>query len=994
LFLAAKIHCFKLKRFISQNPFSVNSFDIDFTSSNFITLNHNLLFMKSILSYLLMCFSVTLIAQRATNSDIIQKSLEKKSQMINTSLVKNIEFTNIGPTVMSGRVVDIDVNPNNNAEFYVGYASGGLWHTNNNGTTFKPVLDNSPTQNIGDIAVDWKSGTIWVGTGEKNSSRSSYAGIGILKSTDKGQTWQNVGLPDSHHISRILINPNNKNEVVVGVIGHLYSSNLERGIFKTIDGGKTWIKSLFINKDTGIIDVAYAPKNFNIMYASSWERERKAWNFNGNGSNSAIYKSLDAGSSWTKIADKSGFPQGNGVGRIGLAVFNENTVYAFHDNQFRRKDDKRKEPTNTLIKSDFKTMSVTNFLNLTDKKLNTYLKTNGFQEKYKAENVKQMVRSGNVKPIDLARYLEDANSLLFDTPVIGAEVFKTANGGKSWKKTHDGYLDDLYYSYGYYFGEIRVDLQNENRIYVMGVPILKSENGGKTFSSISKENVHADHQALWVNPKKKGHLIDGNDGGLNISYDDGENWTKLNDPAVGQFYSVYADNQKNYNVYGGMQDNGVWVASNNAKIDKYWYQSGKNPYESIMGGDGMQVQVDDRNPNIIYTGYQFGNYYRIDRETGNNKYIQPKHTLGEDPYRFNWQTPIHLSQHNQDILYLGGNKLHRSLNKGDDWETISDDLTNGGKKGNVAYGTLTSISESPFKFGLIYVGSDDGFVNVTKNGGGNWTRISKNLPQNLWVSRVIASKFKKERVYVTLNGYRFDDFASYIYMSDDYGQTWKSISNDIPTAAVNVIKEDSENENVLYVGTDNGLYVSFDYGDSWQAFNKNLPNVAVHDLVIQPTAKHLIIGTHGRSLYKANIGPIQEFTKATRKHHSLEVFTINPITKRSSWGSSWSKWLAANTPEINIPFYANSDKKVKVDIFTDTKTSSAKIIKVNSFTINADKGFNEIIYDVSFSINGRKTYQKAKKEVDLKKAKNDVYYLPKGKYIVKIGDAEGEFEIK
>ena len=452
-------------------------------------------------------------------------------------------------------------------------------------------------------------------------------------------------------------------------------------------------------------------------------------------------------------------------------------------------------------------MSSAGFLDISDKKLNTYLKNNGFQEKYRAQNVKQMVRVGAVKPIDLAKYLEDANSMLFDTQVIGAEVFKTINGGQSWKKTHDNFLDGVYSSYGYYFGEIRVDLQDENGIYVLGVPIIKSKDGGVSFTSISKENVHSDHQALWVNPKKSGHILNGNDGGLNLSYDDGENWIKLNDPAVGQFYSVYADNQKNYKVYGGLQDNGVWVADNNPKINKGWQQSGQNPYESIMGGDGMQVQVDDRNPNIVYTGYQFGNYYRIDRAEGTQEYIQPKHILGENPYRFNWQTPIHLSKHNQDILYLGGNKVHRSLNKGDDWETISGDLTTGGKKGNVAYGTLTSISESPFQFGLLYAGSDDGYIHVSKNGGGTWARISDALPENLWISRVVASKFKKERVYATLNGYRFDDFTPYVYVSDDYGQTWKSIRNNIPTSPVNVIKEDSVNENILYLGTDNGLFL-------------------------------------------------------------------------------------------------------------------------------------------------------------------------------------------
>ncbi|CAM1369701.1 Sortilin, neurotensin receptor 3 [Tenacibaculum sediminilitoris] len=938
--------------------------------------------MKTFTRIFITLFPLTIVAQEPTSSEKIQQALQQKEILTENSTVKNIAFESMGPTVMSGRVVDVDVNPENSTEFYVGYASGGVWYTNNNGTTFTTILDNSPTQNVGDIAVDWKNGTIWVGTGENNSSRSSYAGIGILKSNDKGKTWMNVGLSDSHHIGRILINPKNPDEVIIGVAGHLYSSNTERGIFKTTDGGKTWKKTLFINKDTGIIDIQQAPNNFKVLYAAAWERNRKAWNFDGDGKNSAIYKSTDAGSTWVKISENNGFPNGDGVGRIGLAVYDENTVYAFHDSQFRRKKDIKKEgDSNALTKEDFKTMSVTEFLKLKDKKLNSYLKLNGFQEKYRAENVKQMVRSGSVKPIDLAKYLEDANTLLFDTPVVGAEVFKTTNGGKTWKKTHQGYLDDLYYSYGYYFGEIRVDPQDENGIYVLGVPILKSKDGGKTFTSISKENVHADHQALWVNPKKQGHLIDGNDGGLNISYDDGESWTKLNQPAVGQFYTVYADNQENYKVYGGLQDNGVWVANHNAKIDKSWQQKGKNPYQSLMGGDGMQIAVDDRNPNIVYTGYQFGNYYRINRETEQNKYIQPKHELGENPYRFNWQTPIHLSKHNQDILYLGGNKLHRSLNQGDDWETISEDLTKGGKKGNVAYGTLTTISESPFQFGLIYVGSDDGLIQVTKNGGGSWEKISNSLPQNLWVSRVIASKHKKERVYVTLNGYRFDDFTPYVYRSDDYGKTWNNISSNIAMSPVNVIKEDPLKENILYVGTDNGLYVSFNQGSTWEPFKNGLPNVAVHDLVIQPKAKHLIVGTHGRSLYKANIAPLQEFDTKEM------LFSIKNIKKRNSWGSTWSKWLQPNTPKLTIPFYVNSNKELTVAIYSDD-------ILVNTIKAKAQKGFNELTYDVSFSKKGRKKYIKKHKEAVIKKAKNDIYYLPKGTYKVVIEELSKTFEVK
>ena len=944
--------------------------------------------MKTFFRFLFLFSTICLSAQQnSTNANDVKKALQQKEELSKTSIIKNISFTNIGPTIMSGRVADIAVNPNDPTEFYVGYASGGLWYTNNNGTNFTPLMDNSPTQNVGDIAIDWKSGTIWVGTGEKNSSRSSYAGIGMLKSTDHGKTWEHLGLSDSHHISRIVINPNNPDEVIVGVIGHLYSPNSERGIYKTVDGGKSWRKTLFINDDTGIIDVVAAPENPSILFAASWERERKAWNFDGDGKNSAIFKSTDGGDSWTNISKNNGFRNGDGVGRIGLAVYDQNTVYVLHDSQFRRKPTgKKKEASNILSKEDFKTMTVDEFLNLTDKKLNGYLKTNGFQEKYRAENVKQMVRAGSVKPIDLAKYLENANSLLFDTPVEGAEVFKTTNGGKSWEKTHEDQIDGLYFSYGYYFGEIRVDPQDKNGIYVMGVPILKSKDGGKSFESISRENVHADHQALWVNPKKSGHLINGNDGGLNMTYDDGENWTKLNDPSVGQFYSVYADNQTPYNVYGGLQDNGVWTASHTARVNKRWHQSGQNPYESIMGGDGMQVQVDDRNPNIVFTGYQFGNYFRVNRETGRNKYIQPKHTLGENPYRFNWQTPILLSKHNQDILYLGGNKLHRSLNQGDTWETISGDLTGGGKKGNVAYGTLTSISESSFQFGLLYVGSDDGHVYVSKNGGGSWDRISDSFPKELWVSRVIASSHKKERVYVTLNGYRWDNFTTYVYKSDDYGKTWQNISSNIPNSPVNVIKEDPANANLLYLGTDNGAYASFTQGKKWFSFDGGLPNVAIHDLVIQPKAKHLILGTHGRSLYKANIAPLQLITSEfeMKKTH---VFAIQNIRKRSNWGSSWSKWLQPNTPKISIPYFSNQEKKHIIEIYLDD-------VKVNSFAINSDKGFNEASFDVSFSKKGRKEYLNKNKDASSEVGKNGVFYLPKGKYIVKIDGAQGKFSIK
>jgi photosystem II stability/assembly factor-like uncharacterized protein len=733
---------------------------------------------------------------------------------------------------------------------------------------------------------------------------------------------------------------------------------------------------LFVNEQSGIIELERDPNNFNIMFAASWDKDRKAWNFRGSGAGSAIYKSTDGGSTWTKVSvEGSGFPTGEGVGRIGLAVFDANTVFAIHDNQARR-DKETEETTESelLTKEDFKTMTSTQFLELDNDKLNQYLRNNGFQEKYKAENVKNMVRSGTIQPSALAQYLEDANSMLFDTPVIGAEVYKSTDGGKTWKKTHEGYLDAIYYSYGYYFGKVHVAPGNQDAIYIYGVPLLRSKDGGETFTSIDADNVHVDHHALWINPKQPGHLILGNDGGINISYDDGETWIKNNSPAVGQFYTVNVDNEEPYNVYGGLQDNGVWGGPHTYEANEGWHQSGRYPYEAIMGGDGMQVEIDSRDSNIVYTGFQFGNYFRINRTTDETTYIQPKHELGDTPYRFNWQTPILLSPHNQDILYLGGNKLMRSLNRGTDWEAISGDLTGGGKPGNVAYGTLTSISESPFKFGLLYAGSDDGMLHVSQNAGGNWTLISGSFPKDLWVSRVIASKHKKERVYVTLNGYRWDNFSPYVYVSENYGQSWKNISGGLPASPVNVIKEDPENENLLYLGTDNGAYVSFDRGATWEIFSEGLPNVAVHDLVVQAAAKDLVLGTHGRSIYRADIELLQKMALGNRVE--VVLAGLSPVRHSGRWGSSFSPWSEVNEPEVKLQFYSPSEGVAAISVTTE---DGKELKQMNS---NVVKGVNVISYDLSISEKGRKTLEK--EAAKMKQAENGIYYLPKGKYVLDI----------
>ena len=916
--------------------------------------------MKLVHSFLLLCTAITLTAQ---------------SNDTQNSIVKNIPFENIGPKVMSGRIVALEVNPADPTEFYAAYASGGIWHTKDNGISFTSITDNAPTQNIGEIAMHWPSKTLWVGTGENNASRSSYAGIGMLKTTDNGISWEVKGLEDSHHIGKILINPNNPEEVVVGVTGHLYTPNAERGIYRSEDGGGSWEQVLFVNETSGIIDMSIVPNNFNIQYAAAWQKDRKAWNFSGNGSSSGIYKSTDAGKTWALIStDKSGFPTGTGVGRIGLAVYDENTVYAIHDSQFRRPDDASKK-ANGLTKNDFKSMSKEAFLALQDKSLNAFLKENNFQEKYRAANLKNSVRNGLVMPKDLAIYLEDANALLFDTPVVGAEVFKSTDGGTTWTKTHTGYIDDLYYSYGYYFGHIHVAPKNGDKIYIYGVPLLTSDDGGASFTSIGKSNVHSDHHALWINPNKPGHLINGNDGGVNITYDDGAHWMKNNSTAVGQFYAINIDHEKPYNVYGGLQDNGVWKGAHNARNDERWQATGHNPWTSIMGGDGMQVQIDNRNSNIVYTGYQFGNYFRLNLETKKRTYIQPKHELGEAPYRFNWQTPILLSSHNQDILYLGGNKLHRSLNQGDDWATISDDLTQGGKKGNVAFGTLTTIAESPAQFGFLYTGSDDGYIHRSENGGGSWDRISDDLPQDLWVSRVIASEHQKERVYVTLNGYRNDDFAAYVYVSEDRGISWKSINKNLPNSPVNVIREDPNNDQILYLGNDQGVYVSFDQGQKWQPFNKGLTTAAVHDLVVQPEANHLLVGTHGRSIYKADLAPFQKLNNAFLKQE-LALLDPEKVKHSKRWGSSYSSWRKVFEPETTFTAFAKTSGAYEMQI----KDVKGTVLFSQKGTL--DVGFNFVIYALEKDANGIKNYNKKNKKSPSKSAKNGTHYLEKGTYSV------------
>ena len=927
--------------------------------------------MKKFLSIVLYTISYTLVFSQPSPSDAqsIINAYKNKETLTHSSRVKNIEFRNIGPTIMSGRVVALEVNPQNPTQFYVAYASGGVWYTDNNGTSFESISDDWPTQNIGEIAMDWNNNILWVGTGENNSSRSSYSGIGILKTNADGSNWKNIGLHDSHHIGKILINPENSDHVVIGVTGHLYSNNTNRGVYVTKDGGENWNKTLYVDDISGIIDMSYTPGDFKIMYATSWEKDRKAWTFDEDGNGSGIYKSIDAGDNWTLISNnKSGFPTGVGVGRIGLAVFDKDIVYAVVDNQNFRQSTKKEEDKG-LTKESFIGMTLERFNKISVDDLKSFLRSNRFPSKYKPEAIKKEINEGKLQPEDLYRYLVNANSELFDTPIIGAEVYKSIDGGNKWVKTHDSYLDGVYNTYGYYFGKIHVDPNNSEKIYTYGVPILSSDDGGKTFYRIGKENVHADHHDLWINPEKPGHLINGNDGGVNITYDDGENWIKNNSTEVGQFYAINVDYQKPYNVYGGLQDNGVWMGPHNAAVNKRWNMTGQYPWKGILGGDGMEIQIDNRNPNIVFTGYQFGFYSRLDLDSGKRKSIKPSHELGESPYRFNWQTPILLSPHNQDVLYLGSNFLHKSTDQGDNWENISEDLTNGGKKGNVPYGTITTISESPIKEGVIYVGSDDGLIHVTKNGGKTWRNISGNLPKELWVSNVFASNHDEKIVYLSLDGYRWDNFSPYLFKSKNYGKTWESISSNLPDSPINVVIEDNVNEDILYIGNDHGVYISLDQGKTWEPFSNGLTSAAVHDLVIQEDEQHLLVGTHGRSIYLADISLIQNHA-IDNQQADIKIFDIKDISFSERWGTKRSTDINYFDPNLKFSIFSKMNKDVSLQIINTNKD----ILFEES--ISLDTGFNFINYNLSVS-----------EDINLDfgvESQNGEKYLGKGTYIISI----------
>lgn len=793
------------------------------------------------------------------------------------ALLKNFKWRSVGPANMGGRVSDIAVVEEKNSTIYVGLGTGGLWKTINNGTSWEPIFDNQSVASIGAVAVSKSDpNLVWVGTGEPQGRNSSSWGDGVYKSTDAGRTWTNMGLKDSHTISRIVINPNDNNTVYVAAVGHLWGVNKERGLYKTTDGGKTWAHVLYINEKTGIVDLAIDPSDPNTLYAAAYQRLRTPWSFTSGGPDSGLHKTTDGGKTWRRLAE--GLPSGP-LGRIGVAVYQKdpNVIY-------------------TVIESD-----------------------KGGRDQV----ITEKSRDGG--------------------------VFRSEDKGETWRRVSDINPRPFYYS------QIRIDPKDDNHIYVLGARFYLSDDGGKTFRSNVARTIHGDNHALWIDPSNPDHMILGSDGGIYFTYDHTKTWDFVNNIAIGEFYQVSVDMRKPYYICGGLQDNGSWCGPSATRnqdgiTNADWYRVG--------GGDGFYVVNDPTDPNIVYAESQGGNAFRLNLKTGERKNLRPIPKEGEPGFRFNWNSPLVISHHDPKTLYFGGNRLFKLTERGDRVEPISPDLTTQDpQKMNTAgsyaesYCTIVTISESPLNPQLLWVGTDDGNLQVTRDGGLTWTNVVRNIPglaRHLYVSRVEASHFEEGAAYVSIDGHRNDLFAPLVFLTADFGQTWHSIANNLPLGGpVKVIREDLKNRNLLFTGTEFGIFVSFDRGGRWLPLKHGLPTVAVDDILIHPRERDLIIGTHGRSIYVLDdITPLEEITSEVLSS-DVHLFNIRPVANfhylpaGAAWGGRIFK--APNPPfgaliQYYLKTYTGTDVKISI---TDSAGKTVRELDGTRYP-----GPNRVVWDL------------------------------------------------
>jgi photosystem II stability/assembly factor-like uncharacterized protein len=791
---------------------------------------------------------------------------------------KGLEFRNIGPAIMGGRIDDFAVSPSDPATFYVGTASGGVFKTTNDGTTFEPVFDSEAVSTIGDLAIAPSDPQIlYVGTGEPNNRQSSSWGAGVYRTLDGGKTWSFLGLKDTQHIGRIVVHPKNPDVVYVAALGHLWGPNKERGLFKTTDGGKTWTNVKFIDENTGFVDVAMDPQSPNTLYAASYERRRTAFGYDGGGPGGAIWKTVDGGATWTKLT--SGLPTDGDVGRIGLAVYprDPRVVYAL------------------------------------------------------VEHEKQ------------------------------GGIYRSDDRGETWTKMSSTNPRPSYYS------QVRIDPNNDQRIWVLGAPIFYSEDGGRTFDSRLVQKIHGDYHALWIDPADSDHMLVGTDGGIHESHDRGRTWDFVNTIPLAQFYEITASMESPYTVCGGLQDNGSWCGPSRTLFVQ---GIGNEDWFRVGGGDGFYTVVDPSDANTVYVESQDGNVSRLNLATKERRVLRPLPPEGEK-YRFNWDSPILLSPHDPKTVYYGGNRLFGSKDRGETWTLVTPDLTTNPKRdempilgktskdfmsrndGIVHFGTITTIAESPLEAGVLWVGTDDGNLQVSRDGGATWTNVATRVPgvpKGTYVSRVEASRIADGAAYVAFDGHRSDDFHVYLYRTEDFGQTWTSVSGNIPAGeTVHVVREHPQNPNLLFVGTEAALWASFDRGHEWLKLGNGLPTVPVDDVLIHPRDNDLIVGTHGRGIWVLDDAAALSRMSEAVAGEDLHLFEPRAATEwrlYNNKGNTGHKlFLAENPPEgVLVTYYLKArggDKeKAKVTI----SDAAGKVVR--ELTGPAEAGVNRVAWDL------------------------------------------------
>jgi photosystem II stability/assembly factor-like uncharacterized protein len=785
------------------------------------------------------------------SAPIVAMAASSDTKEHDSSIYNQLKLRNIGPAVTGGRISDFAFNAKNPAQYFVATASGGLWKTDNAGVTWKAIADSMPSYSYGDVTMDPNnSSVIWAGTGENNSQRSVAYGDGVYKSVDGGNSWNNVGLKNSEHISEILIDPRDSDVVYAASQGPLWSKGGDRGLYKTTDGGNTWSNVLEISQHTGVSDIAFDPENPDVLYATSYQRRRHVWTLINGGPESTIYKSTDAGKTWKKI--NKGLPSVD-LGRIGIDVApsDANIVYA-------------------------------------------------------------IVEAADGK----------------------SGFYRSTDKGASWTK-QSSYVSGS----PQYYQEIVVDPKNPHRVYSLDTYLMVSENGGKTFTKAGEAHKHVDNHALWIDPQNTNHLIIGSDGGVYESWDRAKNWSFKDNMPLTQFYKVTVDNDYPfYNVFGGTQDNASLGAPHRTTSSSGIQNS---DWLFTQFGDGFKTVIDPTNPDIIYSQYQYGGLARYDKKSGERVQMQP---VSPDPLvaqRFNWNSPLLISQHNNERIYYGSQTLFQSDNQGNDWRAISGDLSRNIDRNKLKvmdkvwgvdtvakntstsfYGSLIALTESPRQEGLLYTGSDDGVMHVTKNGGQQWDKLDwpSKVPDNSYVADMEASQFATNTVFAVFDNHKQGDFKPYVYRSDNNGKRWKNITGDLPLRGSSyAIAQDHINKDLLFVGTEFGVFFSQNAGKNWVQLKSGLPTIAVRDIVIQRRESDLALATFGRGFYILDdYSPLRENATQVKKQQatlfpvrrSFQFVEHNPLglPGKSMRGADF---YFADNPEFGATFsyFINEDFK-------------------------------------------------------------------------------------